>query len=226
MRIVNLAVAHFEHSPILHFQSIPVNSAWEEGGTVVSTGSDSVAALRIRRAAVEAFAEAGYGGTSTREITKRLGMSATAIYPHYKSKEELLFAISQEGHRGALDALQAADDPHDSHLGRLRAVVVAFTLWQAEQRQLARVVQYELRALTAEHYKVIAALRRQTSEVIATIVRGGKLSGDFDIKNPDDAVLAISSLCVDVCRWFPSREHQDPRQLANIYASIAERLVT
>jgi AcrR family transcriptional regulator len=193
---------------------------------VVSRGSDSVAAERIRRAAIEAFAESGYGGTSTREITKRLGMSATAMYPHYRSKEELLFAISLDGHQGALTALQTADDPDAAHLSRLRAVVTAFTLWQAEQRQLARVVQYELHALTAEHYKSITALRRQTSDVIAAIVHGGKLSGDFDIEDPDDTVLALSSLCVDVCRWFPTREHRDPQQLARVYADLAERLVT
>ena len=86
--------------------------------------SDSAAAERIRRAAIEAFAEAGYGGTSTREITKRLGMSATAMYPHYRSKEELLYAISLQGHRAALEVLQGADDPgagRGSHRGLARA---------------------------------------------------------------------------------------------------------
>ncbi|HEY9311495.1 TetR/AcrR family transcriptional regulator [Williamsia sp.] len=187
--------------------------------------SDSVAAERIRRAAVEAFAESGYGGTSTREITKRLGMSATAMYPHYRSKEELLFTISLEGHQSALVALQSADDPTAGHLERLRSVVAAFTLWQAEQRQLARVVQYELNALSPAHYKAIAAIRRDTTDVITAIVEGGKKSGDFTIGKPDDVVLAISSLCVDVCRWFPSTSHRDPEILAQTYADIAQKLV-
>ena len=56
--------------------------------------TDSAAAERIRRAAIEAFAESGYGGSSTRQIAKRLNMSATAMYPHYRSKEELLYAIA------------------------------------------------------------------------------------------------------------------------------------
>lgn len=187
--------------------------------------SDSAAAERIRRAAIEAFAEAGYGGTSTREITKRLGMSATAMYPHYRSKEELLYAISLQGHRAALEVLQGADDPGAGHLERLRAVVAAFAGWQAEQRQVARVVQYELHALTPSHYREITALRRQTSDVIAAIVRGGTESGEFDIDDPDDVVLAISSLCVDVCRWFPSTRHRDPERLAQTYADLAARLV-
>lgn len=187
--------------------------------------SDSAAAERIRRAAAEAFAESGYGGTSTREITKRLGMSATAMYPHYRSKEELLFAISLQGHRAALAVLEDADDPAADHLWRLRAVVAAFAGWQAEQRHVARVVQYELHALSPAHYREITALRRQTTAVIAAIVTGGKESGVFDIDDPDDVVLVISSLCVDVCRWFPSTRHRDPERLAQTYADLAERLV-
>lgn len=187
--------------------------------------SDSVAAERIRLAAVEAFAESGYGGTSTREITKRLGMSATAMYPHYRSKEELLFAISLEGHRASLAVLQAADDPEAPHVERLRAVVAAFVRWQAEQRHVARVVQYELHALTPAHYRTITTIRRKTTAVIASIIESGKASGDFDIDEPDDVVLAISSLCVDVCRWFPSTRHRDPVLLARVYADVAERLV-
>jgi len=42
----------------------------------------------------------------------------------------------------------------------------------------------------------------------------------------DDTVMSISSLCVDVCRWFPSRTHRDPHKLGEIYAQVAARLVT
>ncbi len=67
-----------------------MSDAWDDvvGG--------SKAAARIRTAAIEEFAEHGYGGTTTRRIAARLGMSPAAMYPHYASKEELLFAIAYE----------------------------------------------------------------------------------------------------------------------------------
>lgn len=71
---------------------------------------ESAAAARIRRAAIASFAEVGYGATSTRQIAKRLNMSAAAMYPHYGSKEELLYAIAEEGHRGVLTTLRSVDD--------------------------------------------------------------------------------------------------------------------
>lgn len=186
---------------------------------------DSAAAERIRNAAIASFAEVGYGGTSTRQIAKRLNMSAAAMYPHYGSKEELLYAIALDGHRGVLEALRAADDATLDPTDRLKCVVAQFARWQAEHHELAKVVQYELHGLTPAHFRAIAAIRRDTTEVIAEVVRAGVDTGEFDVDDPGDVVLAISSLCVDVCRWFPSRSQRDPVALGATYARLAVRLV-
>jgi AcrR family transcriptional regulator len=187
------------------------------------------AAERIRRAAIEVFAEGGYGGSSTREIAKRLNMSATAMYPHYASKEELLYAIALDGHSSLLRALKAANDAADAaavnHTERLKAVVAVFATWLAENRKQARVVHYELHGLTPAHHRAITALRRQTNTLLADIVTGGVSAGEFHVDAVDEVVMAISSLCVDVCRWFPSRRHRDPAKLGAVYAGIVERLV-
>jgi AcrR family transcriptional regulator len=185
---------------------------------------DSTAAERMRRAAIEAFAESGYGGSSTRQIAKRLNMSATAMYPHYRSKEELLYAIALEGHSSLLAALKKADHAA-SYTERLRSVVAAFATWHAENHKQARVVQYELHGLTSAHYRTIAPLRHQATDVITKIVAGGVSAGEFHVDNVDEVVMAISSLCVDVCRWFPSRKHRDAGKLGELYAGVAERLV-
>jgi hypothetical protein len=54
----------------------------------------------------------------------------------------------------------------------------------------------------------------------------GRRTGEFSVADTDGALLAISSLCVDVCRWFPSRTHRDPERLAELYTEIALRIVT
>ncbi len=191
----------------------------------IDRAADSAAAERMRRAAIEAFAETGYGGSSTRQIAKRLNMSATAMYPHYRSKEELLYAIALEGHSSLLAALKKADARAASPTERLRAVVAAFASWHAENHEQARVVQYELHGLTQAHYRTIAPLRHQATDVITEIVTAGVSAGEFDVDNVDEVVMAISSLCVDVCRWFPSRKHRDAHKLGEVYAGVAQRLV-
>ena len=191
--------------------------------------ASSAAAERILCAAIEVFAESGYGGSSTREITKRLNMSATAIYPHYASKEELLYAIALDGHSSLLQAIKGADAQaraaSGNHTERLKAVVATFTIWHAENRKKARVVHHELHGLTPSHYRSIAALRRQTMAYVGAIITDVIDAGEFHAQCGDDVVVAISSLCVDVCRWFPSRQHSSPHKLGAVYADIAERLV-
>lgn len=199
-------------------------------GPRASGAPESAAAARIRQAAIEAFAESGYAGTSTRAITGHLGMSATAMYPHYRSKEELLFSIALDGHHLVLDAMRAAADQASAAAdatwtSRLRDVVAAFARWQARESKLARVVQYEMRSLSREHFHEIAAIREDTTAVVADLVVGGIDAGEFAVASADDAVLAIMSLCVDVCRWFPARGYRDPVAVGAVYADLAASLV-
>jgi AcrR family transcriptional regulator len=186
---------------------------------------DSAAARRIREAGVAEFARHGYGASTTRDIAARVGLSAAAMYPHYRSKEELLYAISLDGHHGALQALRSADLPASPPLERLKAVVAAFAEWQAEHAELARVVQYEIRSLSPAHYRRIQRLRRDTVDILREILVVGSESEDFDAQPIDGVLLAISSLCVDVCRWFPSGRLREPRQVGNLYANLAARMV-
>ncbi|MCX7823900.1 MAG: TetR/AcrR family transcriptional regulator [Syntrophobacterales bacterium] len=57
-------------------------------------------AEEILKAAQELFYVKGYENASTREISKKVGISKAALYHHFKNKEEILFRI----------CLQAADE--------------------------------------------------------------------------------------------------------------------
>ncbi|QTJ67545.1 TetR/AcrR family transcriptional regulator [Rhodococcus sp. ZPP] len=187
--------------------------------------SPSKAAARIRAAAVDAFATNGYGGTTTREIAARLDMSPAAMYPHYRSKEELLFAISYEGHTAALDVVTGADLPDEPPSTRLKALIGAFASWQATHHAQARVVQYELNALTPEHYRDVVKLRRDITRIVRAVVDAGAATGEFTVPDGEGVTLALMSLCVDICRWFPAGAYTEPHVVADLYADLAMRMV-
>jgi hypothetical protein len=107
----------------------------------------------------------------------------------------------------------------------LKAVVTAFAEWQADNAELARVVQYEIRLLSPAHHRHIVRLRRDTMNVLRQILVVGHESGEFDAHPLDGLLLAISSLCVDVCRWFPSGDFREARQIGRLYADLAARMV-
>jgi AcrR family transcriptional regulator len=54
---------------------------------------------RIREAALELFGEKGYDGTSMNELAERVGIAKPSLYNYYRSKEDLLLDLVEEGGR-------------------------------------------------------------------------------------------------------------------------------
>lgn len=48
---------------------------------------------RILNAAIDLFAENGFGNVSVRDIAQRVGIRASSLYKHYESKEDILNSI-------------------------------------------------------------------------------------------------------------------------------------
>lgn len=182
------------------------------------------AARRLLTGAIDAFAERGFQATTTRDIASRAGMSPAALYVHYPSKERLLFEISLYGHRAALEILTAANTA-DSPADRLRAMVSAFTAWHAEHHTIARVVQYELAALSPEHFAEVATIRRAISALIEKALTDGVSDGTFAVPDLPGTTLAVLSLSIDVARWYAPSRRTSPEALGHTYADLALRMV-
>ena len=180
---------------------------------------------RLLDAAVEVFAAQGFGGTSTRDIAGRAGRSPAAVYVHHPTKEDLLFAISERGHRDALDCLQAAYDGSSDPVERLHEMVRLFSLWHLENVRLARVVQYELNALTPEHRSEIVGLRREFHRLVATALRAGLRDGVFDVQDVHRTAHSLLSLGLDLVRWVDPELEPDVATIARHNADLAVRMV-
>jgi AcrR family transcriptional regulator len=206
-----------------------MNADAEQAGTETEagtwTGITPDAARRLVMAAVEAFAERGYHATTTRDIAGRAGMSPAALYIHYKTKEELLYQISGVGHQLSLGLLQDAANGGGSPAERLAGAVRAFVRWHAEHHTTGRVVQYELGALSAEHYREIVGLRRRSEAAIRSVIQDGVKAGDFDVPDVSGTTLAVLSLCIDVARWFNPGGRSTPDEIGALYADLVLRMV-
>jgi hypothetical protein len=73
---------------------------------------------------------------------------------------------------------------------------------------------------------VIIGLRRKLMRHVRAIVEAGVADGSFAIPDAEGVTLAIVSLCVDVCRWFPTGRYADPETVAKLYSELAVRLVS
>ncbi|MGY0496966.1 TetR family transcriptional regulator [Nocardia sp. FBN12] len=180
---------------------------------------------RLLESAVEAFAAKGYYGTTTRDIAAAAGMSPAAVYMHHKSKEELLYLISRGGHERILDLVTEAVAAAGTPTQRLHALVHAFVAEHAGRRTVARILNYELAALSAEHLAEIRGIRRETEHAVRSLVADGVRSGDFDIPDLKMAVVAVLSLGIDIARWYRESGDWSVNEVADRYAEMALRIV-
>ncbi len=188
-------------------------------------GPGSGARRRLIEAAVASFAAKGFHGTTTRDIASGAGMSPAALYVHHRSKEELLHLISRSGHDRTLalvrDAVASATDPRE----QLVAVVRAFVVHHAEDHTGARIVNYELAALSPEHLADIAGIRREIEQEMRDLVERGVAAGAFRTEDPHMTALALLSLGIDVARWYRDEGEWSPAQIAEHYCTLAQRMV-
>jgi AcrR family transcriptional regulator len=182
-------------------------------------------AARLRRAAVAAFAERGFHGTTTRHIASGAEMSPAAVYIHHRSKEELLYDISVQGHDEVLalvrDAVASADHP----TGQLSALMAAFTAFHATNHTIARIINDELAALTPPHLEQVLIRRRTIDEAMRDVVERGASSGEFRVDDASITALALLSMGMDVARWFRDDGRWSVEQVASHYGRLALRLV-
>ena len=108
---------------------------------------------QILDAATKLFAERGFAGVGVDAVAAQSGITGSAIYRHFASKEEILATLFDQ----LIDTLlmrvgEPAVDPQEE-LDRLIAIHVEYvlanpdltTIWQREQSTLTRIYQRSIR---------------------------------------------------------------------------------
>jgi AcrR family transcriptional regulator len=183
------------------------------------------ARTRLSRAAVEAFAARGFHGTTTRDISTAAGMSPAALYVHHRSKEELLYELSRLGHERILEMVRASVASSDDPVEQLGTLVEEFVRDHALVHTDARVINYELAALSEEHLAEIVAIRHDIDLVVRDVIDRGVAAGVFDTPDAHMTALAVLSLGIDVARWFRDEGRWNPDEVAVHYRLLALRMV-
>lgn len=185
---------------------------------------------RLLDAAVAAFSARGFHGTTTRDVAAAAGMSPAAVYVHFRSKEELLWAISIEGHRRTLEvvdaALAAAETAHPGDpVARLGRLVEDFVGFHARAHTTVRVLNYELPALEPAHRAEVEALRRAITERVVAVLEDGVAAGVLRTDDVRMTAAALLSLGIDVARWYDDDRGWSADDLAVHYRRLVLAMV-
>jgi AcrR family transcriptional regulator len=185
----------------------------------------SESARTLMFAALNSFAQRGFHATTTRDIATEAGMSPAALYVHFPSKAAVLFAISRSAHEQALALTRESAARTEAPAERMRAFVEDFVAWHARHHTLARVAQYELRALPADQYRTIADLRRGIERGVRAIITDGVATGAFRVPDVKTTARAVLSLGIDVARWYGERARISPVALSREYSELVLRML-
>ncbi|PRZ42864.1 TetR family transcriptional regulator [Antricoccus suffuscus] len=206
-----------------------VASAHGNSPNEVFAAIENASARRLLIVALDEFAARGFHATTTRDVSTKSGLSPAAMYVHYPSKEAMLFQIALVGHSTARDRLRAALAEIDQTAGsaqRLEVILREFTFWHAEHTTVARVCEYELQHLNAEHRAEIDRIRREIEVGVRDEVQRGVDCGEFSVPDVRYATMALTSLAIDIVRWYTPGTGVTPAELADNLAVLGLKMVT
>ena len=159
---------------------------------------------RIHAVGLELFDARGYTGTSVRDLAERCGLTSGALYNHYASKDDLLFAIVDRVHdladevlSGALLGAGAGAD------AQLEALASAFTGFHIGRPAATRVANRDYVHLPPGQRDSIVRRRRRVRGLFADVLRQGEREGHFAFSElgSEDAVEAASMAILNMAVW-------------------------
>jgi AcrR family transcriptional regulator len=156
-------------------------------------------ARRILDITCEELAENPPERVNMRRIAERAGVSPTAIYYYYASKEELFETISFEAQDDIVRQIRAETAKAASSLEKISALVQVFLRWCRENPHRARLIMEKLPAregLTDEKMRRYYAIADLAKEYLEGAVAEGSLErrdAELDISL---AQAALWGICV------------------------------
>lgn len=108
--------------------------------------------MRVLDAALELFAEFGVSGTSLQMIATSVGITKAAIYHQFRTKEEIVIAVTERELSRLIPALERAESHQDVPQARDQLLVEVIAM-AVRDRRLVRTLQFDpvVVRLLAEH---------------------------------------------------------------------------
>jgi AcrR family transcriptional regulator len=178
---------------------------------------------QIIAAAVELFLVYGYHGTSIDSIASALGVSKPFIYYHFKSKADILSAISHHGAQLTLSAVAQAEQHAGSPRERMARFCQRLTAIVIESGRYLAVYANETSNLPVAERKAVLRMRDEIDRRISVLVRDGVEAGEFAVDDPLIATRAITGMISFMWTWAHRLEPEAERRLVDQLSRIAMR---
>lgn len=165
---------------------------------------------RALRVGARMFAKNSYAATTTREISKAIGITNGTFHHHFPTKEDLLLAICERSFGRIARVNRAAIDGIDDDLERLRALIEAYVSVVLEDEYLHKTAVIDMRALSDHNLARAEVAVAEVRDLILEVVLAGQEHGAFrtDI-DAEDQVLMLVNLITWNLLWLGPKGEPD-----------------
>ncbi|MCU1640476.1 MAG: TetR/AcrR family transcriptional regulator [Nocardia sp.] len=173
--------------------------------TLVADQAGRATRERILRAALEAFAERGYAGTSLTAVAKRAGLSGPGLLHHFPDKCALLAAVLETHGQKDLETGERAVEFADLDLDAALELLIRITERNLAHRDVIRLAH--LCALAADDGTEVAVdwararLERLRADILAFVAQA-RARGEIPDGAETDAAASL------ITATFLGLEHQ------------------
>ena len=171
---------------------------------------------RITSGAGYLFVRNGYHGTSMRDVADRVGLRASSLYRHVKSKQELLHRVldrlMDEALDGAKVALAGQENPE-----KCIELLVRANVCLARPSETA-LLQSELKNLEKRYRDQIVRKQDQYRKLWVSVLRKGVEQGVFRTEDPKLAFFGIVGALNYVENWFSPSGLLSREQVAEVFS--------
>jgi AcrR family transcriptional regulator len=171
--------------------------------------------------AAELFAARGYRATSLAELAEAAGIAKPTIFHHFRSKQDILYALYAHTMDIALTRMQAAPRPGEDPARTLHRMIREHALLILDNRDLFKILFDEESELAPDHLQAIKELQARYIKLIAAQLE--RLRGERRLRpgSSQIAVQGVIGMASWVYRWYEPERERTPEEIADILADLA-----
>lgn len=190
-----------------------------------STRSDAQRQAILDAASLQ-FIEKGFGGTNINDIADAVGMTRTALYYYFPSKESMLEVLTREVTERASDlAKEVAQHEDRSPQESLRQLIYQHAALILAHPLQFRVAERSESSLPPERRQSAQAARRALRDHFMNVIQRGIRKGVFEAVDADVAAFSLIGMCNWCAWWFDSRRGEPIEPVAELIASFGLRML-
>jgi AcrR family transcriptional regulator len=158
-------------------------------------------AREILAAAREVFSARGYEQASMAEIAARVGVVEGALYKHFASKRELLFAVMRGFYESLIESLREGLRGVRGARNRLRFVIWSQLRAFTEEAGLCRVVIREIRPQGDYEQSLVRGLNRDLTGIALGVIEEAVAAGELRADVPPAMVRDVIYGGIEHLAW-------------------------